>query len=212
MEYLGKLGLKQKIYVYCLCPLNYIHSFARRYLWGQESFQFSGGESGRKDRDKTLRLLTGTETHVPLTHISVFTRKVGELVMNRNQNPWFVPVIDTSRGTAVSFFQFVRNIDIFLNGERESFTILPANADGDQLSSVCALWRCSIPMSSLQVDPSLTTCGSLQDDFQSVWAEYLSARSLVPLSVLVTGPPRSGKSELAVQIADRCVIFYFDLS
>jgi hypothetical protein len=161
----------------------------------------------RNETDKTLRLLTGANTHVPLTHISSFIRKVGELIINRNQKRSFVPVIDISRGAAVSFFQFVRNIDLFLNGERENCAILPADAEGDQISSACALWQCSIPTSSLQVDPSLKSGCSLQDDFQSVWAEYLSARSLVPLAVLVAGPPRTGKSELAVQLADRCVIY-----
>lgn len=133
------------------------------------------------------------------------------LALCQDKWPTFVAVVDRPRiGFSSPFLDIVSALDISLNGPQQSNTsrgIRPADGAAANCSSRQALWKCNIPVAAAGAAASPDGAAEVVpsfhvDGFGPVWAEYLAAKALDPVSVLVAGPPRTGKSELAHRIAD----------
>ena len=52
------------------------------------------------------------------------------------------------------------------------------------------------------VSSHVKTGSNLLDGLSSIWDEYLKSHSLSPISIFITGSPKTGKTETAKSIAD----------
>jgi len=189
-------------------------------LWGQEANQ----QSSESTSHNVLRLECDGTAVVPLTYLTSLTNQVIDLALCQDKWPTFVAVVDKPRiGFSSSpFLDIVSTLDISLNGPRPqqnssnnnnanmSRDIRPADGAAN-CSSRQALWKCNIPVAAAAAGAGAAASPDGADEvvpsfhvdgFGPVWAEYLAAKALDPVSVLVAGPPRTGKSELAHRIAD----------
>ncbi len=180
-------------------------------MWGREANQQSSESSSSH---YVLQLECDGTAVIPLTYITSLTNQVVDLALCQDKWPTFVAVVDRPRiGFSSPFLDIVSALDISLNGPRPqqsntSRGIRPADGAAANCSSRQALWKCNIPVAAAAAD-SAAPDGAVEvvpsfhvDGFGPVWAEYLAAKALDPVSVLVAGPPRTGKSELAHRIAD----------
>ena len=140
--------------------------------------------------------------------------------------PVFIAAVDKvgSGSAAVPFYDVINNLDRKLNslspssqprllaaedseGAGRGGNLLPpstvtATGSGThRRSSPPALWSCHLPFSVAEAVQSQSQLA--QGGGDAVWAEYLRANQLSPLSLLVAGPPRCGKTDVAKLVADR---------
>lgn len=176
------------------------------YMWGQDSNEKDCGDSAPNNG---FTLSCNATAVVPLTYVASFTSQVIDLALCQDRWPTLVAVIDKPRtGVAPSFLDTVSALNVSLNSFRPAASTSTSvsstirAADGPSCSTGQALWKCNIPVAATAPSSSVDDIPSFQvEGFGPVWEEYLAAKALDPVSVMVVGPPRSGKSELANRIA-----------
>jgi hypothetical protein len=107
----------------------------------------------------------------------------------------FVPAVDCpvlENGSPVPFCDLATRLEAQLNG-----AATPSNLFACDAADRSPAWQCSIPFARSPVQSNLLSAAA------DIWAEFLASNSLRPLSVLLAGPPRLGKSEIAKLLAER---------
>jgi hypothetical protein len=103
------------------------------------------------------------------------------------------PVVE--EGTVVPLATILRRFEKVLNGDGA-----PSGLGGSQQGAApgaAAAWSCHLPFATSPVP------GNLLTDVRSVWAEFLQKNALQPLSILVAGPPRVGKTDAVKLLAEQ---------
>jgi hypothetical protein len=171
-------------------------------MWGKG--ESSGSEITESPK---LKLKCNEDTVVPIINSATFSKLLNRLVEATSQLPIFVPAVghllegSSSKSDTLSIV--LAKLDMKLNSLEASRTEWHASCGDDvnELSSdTSLLWGCSLPFSSVTAQYN-TSSESLETGVELAWQEYLTYNDLTPLSVLVTGPPRSGKSEIAQALA-----------
>ena len=165
-------------------------------MWGEQSA--SGGES-------IFQLACEAETIVPITHIDNFVQDVAHLLLQDDVVPLYVASIDRPRpgSSPISLYRLLVELHEGLNGQASATSLLPAKGGTEGGSPSGSLWRCSLPVAAATADDSRAPHRSLRTHFPEVWAEFLAASALLPVTALVAGPPRCGKTEFSAKLAER---------
>lgn len=114
--------------------------------------------------------------------------------------PVFVPAVDMpvmEDGAVLPCAEVLRRFSAIVDGSTDLATVPDLRCDCAALGDASA-WNLHVPFAAGHVT------GNLLTDAQSVWAEFLKSNSLQPISILLAGPPRVGKSDLARVLAERC--------
>lgn len=159
-----------------------VDTFSRR-VWRNEQFDTIMGD------------LNGSA--VPVVHISSFVRLVLDLAQNNGSadGDVFVPAVDCpvleGDNAVIPLGALITRFAAILNKGA-------MGSPGTELvTPLSPVWNCHLPFASSPVQ------GNLLSDVTRVWSEFLAANALQPLSVLLAGPPRMGKSEIAAAVAAR---------
>jgi len=139
---------------------------------------------------------------VPVTRIDNFVQEVVNLALREGTVPSFVASIDRPPlGAApIPLFHQLVQLHADLNGRSVETPILPATGGTESAAQSSAIWRCNLPVGPAPADGA--PLRSLQSHFEEVWAEFLAASRLAPVTALVAGPPRSGKTEFSAKFAE----------
>jgi len=154
--------------------------------------------------------------HVPMIHHEQYAELVHTFaVVEAWPSSFFcVPVSD---GTSESIGSVCNELALRINGNG----CLVKYASDEQLvekimlteapSSTTSLWSLdlTVDVAARAKEPSSY---SLLNRFDTVWGEFLSAHSLEPISILVTGNPKSGKTEVCKALAAMLKTEYVNVS
>jgi hypothetical protein len=131
-----------------------------------------------------------------MMNIWSFTALIGSFVAGEARDgSIFVPAVDCpvlENGCPIPFCDIVSRLETQLNG-----AVAPSNLFACDAADRAPEWQCSIPFARSPVQTNLLSAAA------DIWAEFLASNSLRPLSVLLAGPPRLGKSEIAKLVAER---------
>lgn len=134
------------------------------------------------------------DLNVPVVNVETFVRFIKALAEGEVEtNTTFVPALDSpvvENGAVLPLAAVIQRLDVILNGGKSMLGL------GDSVASErTPLWRCHVPFASSPVP------GNLLSEAHTLWAQFLQHNALQPLSLLVAGPPRLGKTEAVKQLA-----------
>ena len=141
---------------------------------------------------------------VPMVHISDVLAIVAELV----QKPELAAfsVIPLTDGSTATVGELLAQVSRKVNGPGASLSFMTqaelADAIVNSTQDIPDVLRWNLDLSFLTTSSDDgRERRNLVDSLESIWAEFLDAHALKPLSILVAGNPKSGKTEVSSLIA-----------
>lgn len=175
-----------------------------RGLW-----DFSGPESPPIKVASTKNGLN----RIPAIHFSDLLTMVADLVRASSLPSFsFVPMTD---GTCTTLGELLSDIGRKVNGVEPTISyyteseMLDAIVNGPEGMNPDDMlrWNLNLPFSTMMGKQSLPVSAEQQSlssgAFDKIWAEYLEVHALRPLSVVIAGNPKSGKTELSGVLAGK---------
>jgi len=154
-------------------------------------------------------------SNLPMIHCEDLGRLLCQLVEGGCTTPSgpivFVPATDLSESSMKDTLTAVS-----MKAKTEiSFTTATQAMDILLLQTEKMIWACDFPVFNGSVYSnigfSIKFRSGLSVEFTTIWEEYLRAHGLTPCTVIVAGPPRTQKTQLAIAIAKKLGIQYIDV-
>lgn len=143
---------------------------------------------------------------VPMCHCLRLSKCVTDLLhkgTHEFQNV-FVPCVEDCQGASI--YELIRKCNNIVNGGDFVGRCEPQQAQVAASLNANTLWNCDINFNASTVSGNADfVAGNLLSTFTSVWNEFLTAQCLSPLSVVVAGPPKSGKTVVSKLVSEKYV-------
>lgn len=153
-----------------------------------------------------IRSVKRGRNRVPMLHYRDLFRTATELLQSASLPAFsFLPMTDGGQQTLEDLFA---GINKKINGSSATVSypteqeyieelLLSTDANAREL-----LWNIDVTFSQTELSRVISPSASaLSDSFETVWREYLDHHALQPVTVMVAGNPKSGKTELASVVA-----------
>jgi len=169
----------------------------------EEIFKRMWDFTGPQSAPVVLKSTKNGTNRVPMIHFGDLSSIVADLVQ-RPSLPAFslVPLSDGNTATLHETFlelaRVVNGADASLSYTTESDLIDALVSSMDYNPQKILLWNVD-----LSFDASTTSSSSgIVSNFGKVWSEFLQAHALKPLSIIVAGNPKAGKTEVGASVAE----------
>lgn len=158
-----------------------------------------------------LNLFFHPKNKVPITYFKTFTESILKLVKSNTSDvviesrSSFLAIIDPLNVS--SLLELFNIMDQKINALSD--IRLRAETVDCFARSLCgnpslAIWSCDISSNQIVVDnENMSSISLVHDDSEVIWNEFLTCNSYTPISILLTGAPNLGKTEIAKHIAER---------
>lgn len=188
-------------------------------LYGGEGLDFQDMYmslwSKTADETTTILSLTDGQSSVPMIHIYDFTKLLSSLIAFEGRLPTFyVAATDNARMSVSDLCHTIAKVthrQVNLTSYSEGLQVLMTKPN-------MQIWCCNIPVfrnhaAIFQAAAELFKyADGLCANFPKIWKEWLKTHNLSVCSILVTGPPKCMKSDVAKLVAARLQLKYLDVN
>lgn len=142
---------------------------------------------------------------IPMVHYQDFFAAVAELIQKSSLDRF--TIIPMSDGNTAKLCDIFSDVGRNVNGDNAKLEYLSEKEvlheviNSKEVNPRILLWNLDISFARKDNLPVKSERITLTASIRDIWDEYLKANNLTPISIVIAGNPKAGKSELAVRVA-----------